>query len=135
MKKYTPELGQAFFGQKWHGWECPDYICAFLDYLDSELSRIRWNIDQKEYSSPFGNNGNKFKNHTFEVQAYSWDEDSNQGYNFKWNDIKISWYKHAGRGMTINKKMTPARAVEMFNDCLRSLLRMEQRDMKKRGAA
>ena len=43
-----------------------------------------WNINQKEYDSPFENTANKFKNDVFEVQAYSWNEDNPTSYNFKY---------------------------------------------------
>ena len=57
-----------------------------------------WNKNQEEYDSPFDNTGNSFIGENFEVHAYDWDEDSSQEYNFKFGDIKISWYKYLGRG-------------------------------------
>ena len=53
---------------------CPNWITALLGAIDYELTRIMWNINQKDFASPFGNTGNKFKNDTFEVIAYDWNE-------------------------------------------------------------
>lgn len=110
--------------------ECPRYIEAFLLYLQEEMSRCFWNKFQEEwddaecgYSNPWTNSGNVegFDNGTFEVHAYDWG-DEEQEYNFKFEDIEISWYKYFGRGMAINKEITPERAIEMLEGCLNSLL-------------
>ena len=107
-------------------YDCPEYVEALLNQIRYELDRIMWNKYQKEYSSPFSNTGNKFKNKTFRVEAYSWGEDTKQKYNFKWKNIEIRWYKYNGNGMSINCKITPYKAVTMMNDCLRSLRKMEK---------
>jgi len=126
MKKYQPEIGQALFGQPTKQLECPEYVVALLESISNELGRVMWNIKQEEYASPFGNTGNRFKNGTFEVQAYSWDEEVVQPFNFKWQDVEISWYKYLGRGCSINRPITKARAVAMFNDCIRSIRKMDK---------
>jgi hypothetical protein len=126
MKQYEPELGQAVFGQPTQHLDCPEYITALLRELADELHRVVWNKTQKEYPSPFENTGNKFKCKTFKVEAYSWNEDIKQQYNFKWRDVEVSWYKYLGRGMSINKDLTPKEAVEMFDDCIASLRKLEK---------
>lgn len=55
------------------------------------------------------------------MQAYEWNEDIEQQFNFKYKDIEISWYKYLGRDTTINKEITPEEAADMFNDCIDSL--------------
>ena len=84
------------------------------------------NTTQKQYHSPFGNTGNKFKNDVFEVEAYSWNDDVEQPYNFKWKDYEVSWYKYLGRGCTINKEMTPDTGAKMLDECLKSIRKMEE---------
>lgn len=101
---------------------------AALSCLDYELRRIMWNIHQKEYQSPFANTGQEFKCDAFEVQAYSWDEDINQMFNFKWRDVEISWYKWLGRGMRSNKELTPNLAQEMLKECLECLEKYENEE-------
>lgn len=100
---------------------CPNYIISFLDSISNVLSIKMWNKYQEEYDSPFDNTGNKYKNDVFEVEAYNWDDDYEQPYNFKYKDVEISWYKYCGRDTTINKEVSPDEAIKMFNDCLDSL--------------
>lgn len=116
------ELGNLMFNTNQNQqYNCPHYIIALLNEIDNQLLRIMWNKNQKEYESPFGNTGNKFFNKVFQVQAYEWNEDIEQQFNFKYKDIEISWYKYLGRDTTINKEITPEEAVDMFNDCIDSL--------------
>jgi len=127
MKKYLPELGQFTFGQPPQNYECPEYIGVLLEGIHQELCRIMINKTQEEYDSPFSNTGAKFKNKVFKVEAYSWNDEVDQPYNFKWKSVKISWYKYLGRGMSINKKITHAKAIRMFDECIKSLRDMEKK--------
>lgn len=120
------ELGNLMFNTNTNqSFTCPTYIIALLDYIDNQLSRVMWNKNQKEYDSPFENTANTFKNDTFEVQAYSWDDETHQEYNFKYKDIQISWYKYLGRDTTINKEVSPEEMIKMFDDCVKSILEMD----------
>lgn len=126
--RYVPELGQASFGQPWQSYDVPEFVQALLSSLRDELDRIMWNAEPNapmRYPNPFNNTGGSFRNATFEVEAYSW-SDEEQPYNFKWRDIKISWYKYLGRGMSTNTEFTPDLAIEMYNDCWQSLQRLEK---------
>lgn len=38
----------------------------------------------------------------------------------------MSWYKYLGRGMTMNKKITPDEAVKIFDKCIKSLEKMDK---------
>ena len=127
MKQYEPELGQAVFGQPYKQYEAPEWLIAFLEYINNELCRVMWNNNQEEYASPFANTGNSFKNDVFEVQAYSWNEDVEQPYNFKYGNIEISWYKHLDRGDSLNREITLDEGVQMLNECLASIRKMEKR--------
>lgn len=100
------------------GYDVPNYVEAALNKIDAELDRVMWNIHQQEYSSPFSNSGNEYKDDIFEAEAYDWDEDSDQEYNFKWRDYKIRWYKYCGRGMEANRYMSPQECAEMLDECL-----------------
>lgn len=107
--------------------DCPEYLVALLEHIDYELTRIMENRTQEDYPSPFSNSGNVpgYTNDTFEVHAYDWnwdgDESEQEPPNFKYKDIEIWWYKYLGRGMCMNKPITPEQAVEMFNACIDSL--------------
>jgi len=118
MKEYEPELGQMLNGQPYHRYECPEYIVALLQYLEYEMENT---YDEIDTGSPFRNTGNTFNNDIFQVEAYSWNEDIPQLWNFKYENIEISWYKHLGRGTTINREVTPEEAINMFDKCLESI--------------
>ena len=123
------ELGNIMFNTNVNQiYNCPNYIEVFLNTIKEFLNIKMWNKYQKEYDSPFDNTGNSYKNDTFEVEAYSWDDDYEQPYNFKYKDIEISWYKYLGRDMTINKKVTPDEAIKMFDDCINSLQNIDKEE-------
>lgn len=123
------ELGNLMFNtNKNQQYECPRWIVALLNELDNQLDRVMWNIHQEEYQSPFENTANSFKNDVFEVQAYDWNDDIEQPYNFKCEDIEISWYKYLGRDTTINGEYEPQKIIDMFNKCLKSILDMDVKD-------
>lgn len=123
------ELGNLMFNtNKNQQYDCPRWIVALLNELDNQLDRVMWNIHQEEYPSPFDNTSNTFKNDVFEVQAYSWDDEVEQPYNFKCDDIEISWYKYLGRDTTINGEYEPQKIIDMFDKCLQSILDMDVKD-------
>ena len=123
------ELGNLMFNtNKNQQYECPRWIVALLKELDNQLDRVMWNNTQEEYQSPFENTANTFKNDVFEVQAYSWDDEVHQPYNFKCGDIEISWYKYLERDTTINNEYEPQVIIDMFNKCLQSILDMDVKD-------
>lgn len=123
------ELGNLMFNtNKNQQYKCPRWVVALLKELDNQLDRVMWNSTQKEYPSPFENTANSFKNDIFEVQAYDWNDDIEQPYNFKCEDIEISWYKYLGRDTTINGQYEPQKIIDMFNKCLKSILDMDVKD-------
>ena len=130
MKKYTPELGQATFGQKYKQYHVEEILEAALLMISREWDKIMWNINQKETPSPFENTATTWKCDIFEVEAYSWDEDYNQPYNFKYKDIEISWYKYFGRGMSVNRQVKYSEIQEMLIDCLKTLQQYEIQNNK-----
>lgn len=99
-------------------YDVPNYVEAALEKIDAELNRVMWNIHQQEYCSPFSNSGEQYKDNIFEVEAYDWDDNSKQEFNFKWKDYKIRWYKYCGRGMEANRYMSAQECAEMLDECL-----------------
>lgn len=102
---YTPELGQAIFGQQPQSYEASEMLDAALRYLRHELSRVLWNRLQQEADCPFGNTGATFDTEGLSVHAYSWVDDD-QPWNLKCGDIEVSWYKYLSRGLSVNKPLT-----------------------------
>jgi len=123
--EYQPEIGQAVFGQPFKEFACPPLLIAELWDIDKEISRVQWNILQKEYPSPFENTGNSFTLPEFTVFAYSWGDDE-QAYNFKWKDVEVSWYKYLGRGTTINRIITNDEIAKLHEDCVSALMEYEK---------
>jgi hypothetical protein len=128
QENFEPELGQMIFGQPYKAFPVSDLTIAALSSINDELSRVMWNIEQKEYSSPFLNSGGGFECPEFKVEAYSWDDSYEQPYNFKWRDIEISWYKWFGRGASANMKISPERAGEMLTACLAAVRKLDNDD-------
>ena len=107
------------------GYEVPNYVQAAFRQIDEELSRVMWNIHQEEFESPFDNTSNQFSNDVFEVEAYSWDDEYDQKYNFKWQDYKVRWYKHSRRDPEANRYMSPEECAKMLDECLESISKMD----------
>lgn len=117
---FRPELGQMLFGQPSQSFEAPEILEAVFDRIDCELSRVMWNVNQEEYASPFSNSGNRFECDTFNVHAYDWVSDD-QPWNFAWRDLRVSWYKRMGRGMSANMEVTPDLADQCLRECLEAV--------------
>lgn len=115
--RYTPELGQMAFGQPFKEYACPAYLEAALEMIRNEVGRVEWNRQQKEFD-PFGNTGAKYKTDLYEVEAYCWDDEIEQPWNFKWRDLEVSWYKYLHRGMSMNRETTPDECSVMLDECL-----------------
>ena len=119
--RYEPEIGQAMFGQPHQEYACGTHVEAAVLYLREELGRVMWNETQdREWGNPFDNSGGSFTCEEFEVSAYSWSDDD-QPYNFRWGDVRLSWYKHCLRGLSSNMEMTPDLTAEMLRACLKAL--------------
>lgn len=112
------------YEEKYHS-DVPDYVQAAFSLIDEELARVMWNINQEEFDSPFSNTGERFKNDIFEVEAYSWDDEYDQKYNFKWKDYKVRWYKHCKRDPQANRDITPEECSQMLSECLESIRSMD----------
>jgi len=125
---YEPELGQMVFGQPFKTYGCSNLLNAALENISEEWERVMWNINQKEMPNPFCNTGSKWKCTEFEVNAYDWNDDNEQLYNFKWKDIEVSWYKYLGRGMSCNKNLSSKKISDMLNACLKALIELEKKE-------
>lgn len=116
------ELGNLIFNtNKNQMYNCSDWIVALLNDINRKLKIVAWNTNHKDFDSPFENTGNRWANNVFEVQAYSWNEEEHQEYNFKCGDIEISWYKYLGRDTTINNIYSEREIIDMYDKCIESL--------------
>jgi hypothetical protein len=120
-ERFEPELGHAIFGQPHKEFAVPKIWEAALAALRDELARVRWNHTQKEGDCPFGDTGARFECAAFTVEAYSWDDEQEQPWNFKWREVEISWYKYLGRGMSANQRLSADNAALMLEDCIKAV--------------
>ncbi len=116
MSEYEPELGQALFGQPSQEMKCDQLTEAALVVL-SALLQAR---DQDAYT-PFDNSGSELRTTRFHVESYSWGDDP-QPYNFAWRDLRVSWYKYLGRGMSCNRNLRPGEVSEMVREFQEDLM-------------
>jgi hypothetical protein len=114
---YTPELGQAVFGAPYAEFECPEYVDAFVDYILWRIGICYWNREQKEwdrYSDP-GIPG-------VEVRGYYWGDDEKEeakpNMKLDGSEAEIRWYKHPGRGQTVNVEWAEHQWVEWFDNVM-----------------
>ena len=112
-ESFEPELGQALFGQP-----TKEYQVAWELQSGLEMIRHYLNIAFDLEGDPFGNSGADFKCSVFEVNSYSWNEDVEQPYNFRWRDLEVSWYKYFGRGMSVNRAPKVREIIKMVHECL-----------------
>ena len=112
---YEPEIGQACFGQPWQPQECQEDVQGVLNALNEA-----WEVARSD-DNPFCNTGARFDGEAFRAHAYSWSDDA-QPFNFAWRDLRVSWYKYLGRGMSANRSVDRAEALEMLRECMRELL-------------
>lgn len=103
-------------------------IRSVLNEIERQMMRLYFNKYQKEMEySPFRNTGTDYFNNTFEVRAYSWDDDEDIRPNFKYKGLEIFWYKHCDRGLQWyyngQKNVLPESwfLEDMLQDCLESL--------------
>lgn len=112
---FEPELGQFMFGQPSQWLSAPVHLGWALGCLMDA-----WDVARDE-DNPFGNFGTGFKGAHIEVESYSW-SDEEQPYNLAWRDVRISWYKHARRGVSVNRSMTVLEIAQLLRDGMADVL-------------
>ena len=114
------ELGQMLWGHPVQSHDVPEIWIAALDAVNGEIERVWFNERQIAVRGPMCNSGERYDCDAFSAHAYDWD-DEEQPWNFKWRDVRISWYKWCGRGMSANMPLTPDMAAEMLTECLAAI--------------
>ena len=112
---FQPELGQMAFGNPTGEHACPHWVDALVKELLSEIGRVFWNENQREW------NGFEDPKITgIEFRPYYWGEDEDEAAksNFKHGDIEVRWYKHPGRSTSLNVEATPEVIISWFESAL-----------------
>lgn len=122
-----PELGQLCFGNPTGEYGTEEWHDALVDYLLEEITRVYWNINQKEWEMDFDPEleGVKFRH-------YWWgDEDDLKASlpNLKFKGMKqaIYWYKYPGRGQSCRVQYTPEEWIEWFNKSLKIIRKNDKK--------
>jgi len=133
MSRFEPELGQMIFtNTPMQEYSVPDWLEALLMGLWAEIERVEWNNTQEVVDNPFSNTGAEYKTDKFEVKAYCWCDGERHengcppNFLYKPTGFIVNWYKHLGRGASMNRKITPKEATKMFDDCLKSVRKAEK---------
>lgn len=69
-----------------------------------------------------------YENEVFAMRSYCWcDGEGTHEHgcppNFEYGELRISWYKYVGRGLSMNQEVSPGRWHDIFLACLLSLPR------------
>lgn len=126
---YKPELGQILHGSAIEHHEVPEYVQALVWHILSEFERCYWNSMQEEsgllaggsYNRP-GSPSKTYIMDDFELCSYWWGDEDDEVQmarpNLAFQDVRITWYKYPGRGMSVNVEKTPAEWVAWFDAAL-----------------
>lgn len=125
-KEYNPlehSVVQAFLKPDgWQRYEADDFIEALLVGLKNELEICYWNWNQESLENrenwellevPGG----------FEYRRYYWgdEEDESGRPNLKFGPVVVNWYKHLGRGMSINVDWNERQWREWFDEAMKAI--------------
>lgn len=125
MSQYSPELGQAAFGAPWGEFEISEIGEAGIHYLLREMERVFWNRYQREMSTNGGDSEdwNALRSGV-EFHEYWWGDGEAPEVarpNLSFDGLNIRWYKHPGRGMTVEREITPDQWSDWLNRALQAV--------------
>ncbi len=119
------ELGQLLFASNTQEFERPDFMMDQLSELGDWIARQRG-----DRMSLLDNSGEEeFKNGVFAMRCYCWCDGNREGHengcppnfeHFK-SGVSMSWYKHAGRGATVNRVPSKQEWVKIMESCRSSV--------------
>jgi hypothetical protein len=113
---YAPEVGQAVFGNpsaKYDFDAMPDHYA-----VEAMLQLLGYFTGVEERYAPISNT-------VFEMRPYYWGDDEGEcdkpNFRHRESGLEIRWYKHIGRGMSVNKHVCPKCFLPIFAECMNSL--------------
>lgn len=131
-RAYVPELGQFAFGNPTGEYEIQEIGEAAIGHLLDEIERVYWNVYGKTIS--FDNEGDAEDwnglGSGIEWHAYWWGGDDTEEAlrpNLSTGLTRIRWYKHPGRGMSIEQAKTPDEWSAWLDSALRRVRATEAR--------
>lgn len=123
---FTPELGQALSSNTpWKAHELSRSQSEDLNELAEAIGRHRGDY-QEGWGSLASNSGSEeYTGPVFDMRCYCWCDGDRPGHeescppNFHHHatGIQVAWYKHAGRGASINQKISSAHWKRVIAEC------------------
>ena len=131
MTRFEPEMGQALFSNAGHE-ECelPAYVERGLDEIAEEINVLRYGTEAEEHMTLTMNSGEpEFVCPEFEMRSYCWCDGDHPGHevtcppNFAHpaSGLIVRWYKHSGRGASINRVPSRGEWRKVRDMCLAAL--------------
>lgn len=123
-KKYNPlnhSVVQACLkADGWQNFEADDFVEALVYGLKTELDRAYWNWHQeildnrKDWQLLDIGEG-------FEYRRYYWGDEEHECSlpNLAFREVRINWYKHIGRGMSVNVDWDANRWRVWFDEAMK----------------
>ena len=118
IERHRPdEAGQLWTGSAWGAYGMPHYAVALLQGLLDEVKVVFWNVNQRTWGDDLlgiGHNDPGIPGLTFRPFRYpaedgdgtiAADDPAHQP-NLVIGDVEVRWYKHPGRGTSVNREMT-----------------------------
>ena len=132
------ELGMLAFSNSTIREYGADWATSGLNLLAEVIAETRYaGQSPLEYGFPLlvSNSGEApFENDVFAMRTYCWcdgegehEESCPPNFEYKPTGVQISWYKHAGRGITCNREEpSMIRWCEVLSECVASISGEEQ---------
>lgn len=120
---YT-ELGQALFSNAYTHSHTADWATSGIGFLAETIAKTRG----EDYFLDANYGADPYENDTFVMRSYCWCDGGipdhadfcPPNFVYKPTGLTISWYKHAGRGITADRSQ-PDNWSEIILDCLQSV--------------
>jgi hypothetical protein len=131
---FEPELWQSVAAGSLERCEVEEYVTALLRHVAEEIERVERNRRQESYEAPTGWGPAEYATDVFIMRGYVYpDDESGQDapVNFEATvpgvgTVRLRWYKHLGRSMSVDRRLTPDQWIAVFNACLDSLRRINE---------
>lgn len=130
MDEHVPELGQAIFSHgAFHEVAVSRHVHNGLLLIGEAIGTKRGDWDRSWGSLTSNSGADPYEDDVFVMRTFCWCDGDAAGheelcppnFEFKSTDLKVSWYKHAGRGDSMNRRVEPQEWAEIEAACLASL--------------
>lgn len=118
MINNNPEIGQLLTGNPWGEFDCPHWCTALVHEIVREIERVFWNKNQRKWD-----HREDPRIPGIEFRPYYWGDDETEAYksNLAHGNIEVRWYKHPGRGMSLNVDATTEQIISWFDAVIRAI--------------